>query len=79
MEKENPLKGHTVAVTGKLEHFTRNEVMKKIASLGGAPRSGVSRNTDYLICGAGSGSKLEKAQSFGVRVITEQEFLHMIA
>lgn len=79
MEKENPLKGHTVAVTGKLEHFTRDEVMKKIASLGGAPRSGVSRNTDYLVCGTGSGSKLEKAQSFGVRVITEQEFLNMIA
>ena len=79
MRKENPFTGQNVAVTGKLDHFTRNEIHDVIRSLGGTPRSSVSRNTDYLICGVRAGSKLAKAESFGTKIITEKEFLDMTA
>lgn len=79
MKKKNPFMGHTVVVTGKLEHFTRNEVYNRILELGGIPRNSVSRHTDYLICGARAGSKLLKARSLGTKVITEKEFIDMSA
>ena len=79
MKKKNPFMGHTVAVTGKLVHFTRNEIHSRILALGGIPRSSVSSKTDYLICGTRAGSKLLKAQSLGTKIITEKEFLDMTA
>lgn len=79
MKKENPFMGQTVAVTGKLEHFTRNEIHDRIRSLGGTPRNNISRDTDYLVCGVRAGSKLAKAESFGTKIITEKEFLDMTA
>lgn len=79
MKKENLFKGHTIAVTGKLEHFTRDEINRRILELGGIPRCSVSRNTDYLICGAKSGSKLSKAYAFGTKILSEKEFLDMTA
>ncbi|MCI8890184.1 MAG: hypothetical protein HFH34_02310 [Eubacterium sp.] len=79
MKNINPFMGQTIAVTGKLEHFTRNQIYDRIRGLGGTPRSSVSRNTDYLICGIRTGSKLSKAKSFGTKIITEREFLDMTA
>lgn len=79
MNRKNPFMGHTVAVTGKLEHFTRNEIYRRILELGGIPRNNVSSHTDYLVCGARAGSKLLKARSFGTKVITEKEFTDMSA
>lgn len=77
--RENPFMGCTVVATGKLTHFTRDEINTKILELGGKPGSSVTKKTDYLICGEKAGSKLTKAQSLGVPVLTEQEFLDMIA
>ena len=74
---DNPFAGRTIVVTGKLEHFTRDSINDKIMSLGAIAGSSVSKNTDYLICGAKAGSKLDKAQALGVTVLTEQEFLSM--
>ena len=74
---DNPFAGRTVVVTGKLEHFTRDTINDKITSLGAIAGSSVNKNTDYLICGAKAGSKLDKAQALGVTVLTEQEFLSM--
>lgn len=79
MEKRNLFAGCNVAVTGKLEHFTRKEVCAEIAALGGNPRSGVSGTTDFLICGEKCGGKLARAQELGTRVISEREFLEMAA
>jgi DNA ligase (NAD+) len=45
--------------------------------LGAKAGGSVSRNTDFLICGEKAGSKLSKAQSLGVKVLTEQQFLSM--
>lgn len=77
--RENPFRGRTVVATGKLEHFTRDGINNKILELGGKPGSSVTKKTDYLICGEKAGSKLSKAQELGIPVLTEQEFLDMIA
>jgi DNA ligase (NAD+) len=76
-KRSNPFAGLTVVVTGKLENFTRDSINAKIESLGAKAGSSVTRNTDYLICGEKAGSKLGKAQSFGVKVLSEKQFLSM--
>lgn len=76
--QENPFTGKTVVVTGKVEPYTRDGINAKIASLGAKAGSSVSKNTDYLICGENAGSKLAKAQSLGVPVLSPAEFFRMI-
>jgi len=78
MEKTgNIFSGRTIVVTGKLESFTRDSINAKIESLGAKAGSSVSSNTDYLICGEKAGSKLGKAKSLGVKIISEEQFLSM--
>ncbi len=77
--KQNPFNGCTIVATGKLEHFTRDGINNKIASLGATAGSSVTRKTSYLICGEKPGSKLAKARELGIPVLTEQEFLSMIS
>lgn len=69
--------GKTIVVTGKVEPYTRDSINAKIASLGAYPGSSVSKNTDYLVCGEKAGSKLQKAQSLGVSVLSPAEFFQM--
>lgn len=64
-------------VTGKVEPYTRNEINAKIESLGAHAGSSVSSKTSYLVCGENAGSKLEKAQSLGVTVLTPAQFFQM--
>ena len=76
---ENPFVGKTLVVTGKLNHFTRDSINEKIASLGAKTAGSVSNKTDYLITNEASGSsKYKNATELGVPVITEAEFLEMI-
>ena len=75
--KGNAFTGRTIVVTGILKSFTRDSINAKIKSLGAKAGSSVSKNTDYLICGEKAGSKLDKAREFGVKVITEKQFLIM--
>lgn len=75
---ENPFAGKTVVVTGTLEHFTRESIQEKLFSLGAKAAGSVSKNTDFVIAGDKAGSKLTKAQSLGVAVLTEQQFLTML-
>ena len=51
----------------------------KLLSLGATPASSVTKKTDYVIVGEKAGSKLTKAQTLGIPVITEETFLQMIA
>jgi len=74
---DNPFVGRTIVVTGKLENFTRGSITAKIESLGAKAGSAVSKSTDYLVYGDKAGSKLDKARSLGVTVLSEQEFLSM--
>lgn len=76
--RDNPFVGKTLVVTGKVEPYTRDGINAKIASLGAKAGSSVSKNTDYLICGENAGSKLTKAQSLGVTVLSPAEFFSMI-
>lgn len=74
----NPFMGKTVVVTGKVEPYSRTGINAKIEALGARAGSSVSSKTDYLICGENAGSKLEKAQSLGITVLTPVEFFRMI-
>ena len=62
-----------VCITGTFEKFTRDELKQKIESEGGIVVSQVSSNTNILLVGAKAGSKLQKAQSLGINIITEKE------
>ena len=75
---ELPLQGMTIVVTGTLERFKRTEIESVIERYGGRVSSSVSSKTSFVLVGAEPGSKLSKAQSLGVRVVNEQEFLEMI-
>jgi len=74
---DNPFTGCTIVATGKLVRFTRNSINAKIEALGAIAGSAVTKDTNYLICGEKAGSKLDKARSLGVTVLSEQEFLEM--
>ncbi len=68
------LAGKTLVVTGSLSRYSRDEIERLIERLGGKASSSVSKKTDFLVAGEAAGSKLEKAKSLGVAVLTEEEF-----
>ncbi len=77
-QQGNALEGKTVVVTGTLPTLKRNEAEALIRAHGGSASGSVSKKTSYLLCGSDAGSKLQKAQSLGIPIITEEEFLAMI-
>ena len=75
----NPFTDKTLCVTGKLNHFTRDSINEKIASLGAKAASSVSKKTDFLLTNEVSGSsKYKKAVELNVPIITEDEFIKML-
>ncbi|NOX65741.1 MAG: NAD-dependent DNA ligase LigA [Chlorobi bacterium] len=75
---DKKLSGNTFVLTGTLEKMTRKEAEEKIISMGGKPTSSVSKKTSYVVVGENPGSKLEKAEKLGVKILTEDEFIKLI-
>lgn len=74
---EGKFSGLTFVLTGTLETMGRTQASEIIQSLGGKVSGSVSKKTSYVVAGENAGSKLTKAESLGVNIITEQEFLQM--
>ncbi|MBR2704269.1 MAG: NAD-dependent DNA ligase LigA [Clostridia bacterium] len=75
---DNRFEGMTFVLTGTLTKYSRNEASDIIERMGGKTSGSVSKKTTYVLAGEDAGSKLTKAQSLGVEVITEEQFEEMI-
>ena len=78
MKPDNPFIGRSVAVTGKLENYTRDRIKARLLEVGAKPVSKVSGKTDYLIVGARPGNKLRKALTLKITILTERDFEDMV-
>ena len=83
LEKNNEtevqtLSGKIFVFTGSLEIFTRKQAKDIVERLGGRANNSVSKNTNYVVAGAGSGAKLDKAKQLGVDIINEHEFEKLV-
>lgn len=73
-----PLDGQTFVLTGTLEAMPRDEAKARLEQLGAKVAGSVSAKTSLVVAGPGAGSKLAKAETLGVRVVDEAEFLQML-
>jgi DNA ligase (NAD+) len=78
VKAKGKLAGKTIVVTGTLENFTRHQAELAIRQAGGKTSSSVSKKTDFVLAGEEPGSKIDKAQKLGVKVIGEKEFMEML-
>lgn len=76
--KDMRFAGKTFVLTGTLPTYKRNEAAEIIESFGGKTASSVSKRTDFVLAGEDAGSKLQKANDLGIKVISEEEFREMI-
>ncbi len=76
---DSAVAGKTFVLTGTLPNLTRDEAKDRLIAAGAKVSGSVSRKTDFVVAGAEAGSKLEKAESLGVRVIDEATLLAMLA
>jgi len=79
--KEEPqtLAGQIFVLTGTLPTLTRDEATALIEARGGRVTSSVSKKTDFVLAGAEPGSKLDKANQLGVKIVDENEFKKLIS
>lgn len=77
-QKSSKLKGLTLVFTGTLEGLSREQAEELTREHGGDASSSVSKETSYVVAGSEPGSKLNKAQKLGVKVLSEEEFFKMI-
>ena len=75
---DSPITGKTFVITGTLGSMGRKEAESLVEKLGGKASGSVSKKTDFVVAGASPGSKLDKANELGVKVLTEDEFLAMV-
>ena len=76
--EDKKLEGKTFVLTGTLEKYTRTEASDIIEKLGGKTSGSVSKKTDYVLAGEDAGSKLSKAQSLGITILSEEDFERLI-
>ena len=78
VQRQSPITGKTVVVTGTLPTMDRREAEALIERLGGKAAGSVSKKTDYVLAGENAGSKLTKARELGIPVLSEEEFFQLI-
>lgn len=76
--RQTSFMGKTFVLTGTLSKFSREEAEEKISNFGGKSVSSVSKKTDFVLVGENPGSKFAKAQTLGVKIINENEFVKML-
>lgn len=76
--KSDALSGKSFVLTGSLQNLTRDDAKDLIRRVGGKPSSSVSSKTDFVVVGRDPGSKAEKAEKLGVKIISEEEFQEII-
>lgn len=76
--KDNRFAGMTFVLTGTLNNYKRDEAGAIIESFGGKVSGSVSKKTNFVLAGAEAGSKLTKAESLGIKIISEEDFMEMI-
>ncbi len=77
-ETDNRFEGMTFVLTGALDNYSRKEAEDIIEKFGGKASGSVSKKTTYVLAGEATGSKLDKANKLGVKIISEKEFEEMI-
>jgi len=77
--QSQPLAGKTFVLTGTLASMTRDEAKERLQSLGAKVAGSVSKKTDYVIVGEEAGSKADKAESLGIPMLDEKQFLKLLA
>jgi DNA ligase (NAD+) len=78
VKKSGVISGKKVVVTGTLESMSRDEAKEAVRKAGGDWVSSVSKNTDFVVVGSEPGSKKDKAEKLGVKILDEKEFLELI-
>ena len=77
-ERPQPLQGLSIVLTGGLETMSREEATERAEAVGARVSSGVSKKTSFVVAGENPGTKLTKAESLGVEVIDEPEFIRRL-
>jgi DNA ligase (NAD+) len=78
IKQEKPLQDQTFVFTGTLQKWTRDEAKEIVERLGGRATNTVTGKTDYVVAGPGAGSKLDKARSKGIQILSEEEFARLV-
>jgi len=79
VESTSQINGKTFVLTGTLPSLTREEATEIIEKNGGIVSSSVSKKTDFVLAGESAGSKLAKAQSLGIKIISQEDLLELIS
>ena len=78
LRRASKIQNKIFVLTGELESMARDEAKEKIRELGGDVSSSVSKDTDFVIAGSEPGSKFDKAEKLGIKIINEKDFLRLI-
>jgi DNA ligase (NAD+) len=74
----HPFENKTIVLTGVLQRYTRPAAASLIKERGGKVTDSVSKKTDFVVAGESPGSKLDKAKTLGIKILSEAEFIELL-